>query len=327
MVTGALGIGRTTAFCLRACGKQDLARPLVSPDKRTAGITYGSRRPDHPNEDGFVALRTAGDTLLAVCDGVGSLPHADVASTVALKSLEYQFRGPGFSLEPAAKEANQAILDKSRHPSMLPKPDTILIWWENKDGTIEESEYPAPPDHPAFYEDESIEMGSTLIAAQIRGNRAKVLCSGDSKAFLIDRRNKLFIMNEDHNRSALQYQLYGRSRFPLYDPRFHEPRSYYEWQRNYPLRNPINASLGNRPEDFIFNTASRRLRHGDRMLLASDGLSNYLPYATLVQILLKFAPVEETVSELFDKTQRQIKESGHFGDDVTILLHEHSAIQ
>jgi len=319
MVTGALG-----NFCLRASAGQHLDRPLVSPDGRTAGITNRGGRPHRTNEDSFLAIRDGAQTLLAVCDGVGGLPHGDVASTVAVKSLEYQFHSPGFSIKQAAIKANRMVFEKSQRPSLSPTPPTIPVYFEKEDGTVEKAEFPAPPSPPDFCDEVTTEIGTTLVAVLINTKRALGVDAGDSKAFLIDRRNKIFVMNENHNYSSRIYQALNHPRFPLHSPRHQEPKNYYEWERNYHLINPITASLGSHPDFFIFDHFSRRIRNGDRMLLTSDGLTNYLPYPKLVQILLRFSPVEDTVCELFDATLGQIKEDGRHGDNITILLHENS---
>lgn len=318
MVTGALG-----NFCLRACAGQSLERPLVSPDRRTAGITNRSGRPHHINEDGFLAMRSGDKVLLAVCDGVGGLPHGDIASTMAIKSLEFQFHSLKFALKPAVIEANRVVYKKSMNPSLPPTSPLIEGYFERENGTIGKMFFPAPPDQPDITVDYEVEIGTTLITSLINARRARVACSGDSKAFLFDRRQRMYLMNEDHNQSTQSYLTTGSLRFPLYYPRHLQPNNYYEWERKYFKTNAIYASLGSHPEYFLFALTSRRIRHGDRMLLTSDGLTNVLPYQVVVQILLKFSPVEETVCELFETAERFMQYSGNRGDNITILLHEH----
>ena len=109
------------------------------------------------NEDSFLVVAP----LYAVADGMGGHRGGEVASTLALETVQQQFeRGEG-SLADQVSEANRAVFDRSQH-------------------------------------DRSVSgMGTTLTAALVDANRVHLVHVGDSRAYLL-RGAELTQLTEDH---------------------------------------------------------------------------------------------------------------------------------
>src|SRR4029453_4775485 len=112
------------------------------------------------NEDSYLVL----EPLYAVADGMGGHRGGEVASSLALETIQGMFeRGEG-SLAEEVVEANRAVFDRSQND-------------RNVSG-----------------------MGTTLTAAQVDGSRVHLVHVGDSRAYLL-RGGELGQGTEDHPRA------------------------------------------------------------------------------------------------------------------------------
>ena len=102
-------------------------------------------------------------------------------------------------------------------------------------------------------------MGTTMVAALIRGREVSVVNVGDSRAYAVDR-NGIKQLTVDH--SLVQMMVQRGELTP-------------EMARTYPGKNYITRAIGTEPvvECDLFH---HKVDRGDCLLLCSDGLSNMM---------------------------------------------------
>ena len=182
--------------------------------------------------------------LLAVADGMGGHAAGEVASQEAIDSLYTEYYGNPSSdlprsLRRAVEKANARI-------------------------------------HAQASSDEVMHgMGTTLVAAVIRGDRLIVANVGDSRAYIF-REGVLRQISRDHSWVAetLAAGLITE-----------------EQAKTHSYRNLITRALGQRPEVEV-DLFQERLRAGDVLLLCSDGLTNEVDDVRIAQVLSQGSPVE-----------------------------------
>jgi protein phosphatase len=152
---------------------------VVLTEQRAVEVEVGSATRvggrDH-NEDA-VLTRPIGETgaawLLAVADGMGGHAGGDVASRLAIETLQQHFTGPlpdDVALE--LKRAYRAANDR--------------VWAEGGSGEVGH-------------------MGTTLVAAVVHGAYLTIANVGDSRAYLI-RGNQVLQVTQDHSLVAEQVE-------------------------------------------------------------------------------------------------------------------------
>ena len=186
------------------------------------------------NQDAYRIEELDRSTLLCVvCDGMGGAKSGNIASTLATEVFVEEVRRSwkpfldadkvDQMLLSAVKLANFTVFDQSAQ-------------FEEFDG-----------------------MGTTLVAALIRGKKATVVNVGDSRAYFIDR-NGIRQITKDH--SLVQLMVDRGELTP-------------EVSKTYPGKNFITRAIGTEPTvqcDVFHQDVSK----GDFLLLCSDGLSNVM---------------------------------------------------
>ena len=186
------------------------------------------------NQDAYRIEQLDRSTLLCVvCDGMGGAKSGNIASTLAVEVFVEEVRRswmPGMErdkidqmLRSAVKLANFTVFDQSAQ-------------FEEFDG-----------------------MGTTLVAALVRGKKATIVNVGDSRAYGIDR-SGIKQITKDH--SLVQMMVDRGELTP-------------EVAKGYPGKNFITRAIGTEPTvmcDIYHKDVSR----GDYILLCSDGLSNLM---------------------------------------------------
>jgi len=109
------------------------------------------------NEDSYLVV----EPLYAVADGMGGHRGGEVASSLALETVQGMFERREGSLAEQVAEANRAVFDRSQSDRKVSG------------------------------------MGTTLTAAQVDGNRVHLVHVGDSRAYLL-RGGELTQVTEDH---------------------------------------------------------------------------------------------------------------------------------
>jgi protein phosphatase len=216
-------------FCIdalpdvRRAAIMPLSLSIDTPGLRTSMIEFGHLT--HPglrrdlNEDTYY-----GDGELAlwlVADGMGGHACGEVASALARETIVREIR-QGATLAHAIRVADEEIIRTSRRRN------------------------------------DSLPMGTTVVAARVQGNRYEVAWVGDSRAYLW-RDGKLAQLSQDH--SVVQ-EMVAQGNLTAEEARAH------------PHRNVVTQALGvTDPAHLNVATTAGELRPGMQLLLCSDGLT------------------------------------------------------
>lgn len=196
------------------------------------------------NEDSLLALdlhcanrsinRAAG--LFVVADGMGGHEGGEIASGMLVRSLA---RLATAEWLPSVIDAKEDLLDTGAWlTSAIQRANAEIFDWG----------------HEAGYE-----MGTTVVAALIAGNRALVAHVGDSRAYRISAAG-ITQLTIDHSLVESLVMAKQISR---------------EEARTHPQANVIYRTVGDQPQ-VVVDLADIELAAGDRLLLCSDGLSGML---------------------------------------------------
>jgi serine/threonine protein phosphatase PrpC len=197
-------------------------------------------RREGANEDTYGALTER--SLWFVADGMGGHHNGNVASgLVRATMLE---RSGSMSLEESIQASH----------------DSILAAGESDAGMRD--------------------MGSTIVAVQIRGRSAHLAWVGDSRGYLL-RRGVLERLTVDHSylESLLRSGTLSESE-----------------ARSHPDRNVITRALG--MENAQSSSTELPLRRNDRILLCSDGLTEELEDGEIEKILTRTSSADAAADEL-----------------------------
>lgn len=186
------------------------------------------------NQDAYHIVQLDRSTVLCVvCDGMGGAKSGNIASTLAVDVFAQEVQRSWTSnadwdkteqiLRGAVKLANFTVYDQA-------------MQFEEFDG-----------------------MGTTLVAAIIRGRRVSVINVGDSRAYAITR-SGISQITRDH--SVVQMMVDRGDLTP-------------EQAKSYPGKNLITRAIGTEPL-ILSDTFRMEMSRGDFILLCSDGLSNMM---------------------------------------------------
>ena len=186
------------------------------------------------NQDAFrIEQLDRGTLLCVVCDGMGGAKSGNVASALAAEVFVEEIRRNWVTgmpsdridlmLKSAVKLANFTVFDQAAQ--------------------IEEFSG----------------MGTTLVAALVRENRATLVNVGDSRIYGIDKTG-IRLLTKDH--SFVQMMVDRGDLTP-------------EEAKSYPGKNLITRAIGTEPV-VMCDIYHREVSKGDYLLLCSDGLSNVM---------------------------------------------------
>ncbi|HET6397763.1 MAG TPA: PP2C family serine/threonine-protein phosphatase [Pseudoxanthomonas sp.] len=183
------------------------------------------------NEDTYYGDSELG--LWLVADGMGGHACGEVASALAREAIVREVRG-GRALAQAILVADEEIIRASRRRN------------------------------------DALPMGTTVVAACVRGPRYEVAWVGDSRAYLW-RDGALAQLSQDH--SYVQDLVAQGSLTP-------------EQARSHPQRNVVTQALGvTDPAHLNVSTTSGELRPGMQLLLCSDGLTEEVDDRRIAEVL------------------------------------------
>jgi protein phosphatase len=241
----------------------------------------GLKRP--LNEDSFCANDEEG--LYVVADGMGGHAHGEVASRLAVETIEEfieltsgdrdvtwpygideSLSLNGNRLKTSIRFANQKLLDHAKSS----------VGCEG--------------------------MATTVVAVLVEGSVAEVAHVGDSRVYLI-RGGQINRITSDH--SWVNEQVLSG----VIDS---------EQARNHPLRNVVTRALGGRP-DLEVDVQSLALESDDRLLLCSDGLTTMLVDEEILRIVLDGDAGVDQALKLIEAANR----NGGEDNTTAILLKMH----
>ena len=186
------------------------------------------------NQDAYHIEYLDRNTLLCVvCDGMGGAKSGNVASSLAVDVFVQEI-----------KRTWTATMDREKTDQMLR-------------GAVKLANFTVFDQAMQF--EEFSGMGTTLVAALIRGRDVAVINVGDSRVYRVNR-SGIRQLSEDH--SLVQMMVNRGELTP-------------ELARTYPGKNFITRAIGTEPvvESDLFHYYVDR---GDCLLLCSDGLSNMM---------------------------------------------------
>ena len=186
------------------------------------------------NQDAYDIQQLDRNTLLCVvCDGMGGAKSGNIASSLAVDVFSQEIQRtwtPNMEwdkadqmMKSAVKLANFTVYDQARQ-------------FEEFEG-----------------------MGTTLVAALIRGRKVSFVNVGDSRAYRISQ-NGIRQITKDH--SVVQMMVDRGELTP-------------EAAKRYPGKNLITRAVGTE-SSVVCDVFRQELNRGDFLLLCSDGLSNLM---------------------------------------------------
>jgi PPM family protein phosphatase len=180
------------------------------------------------NEDSYLVQQP----LFVIADGMGGHRGGEVASRLAIETIESLFRRGEGALSEQVQEANRAVFERS---------------------TIDRA---------------VAGMGTTLTAALVEGDRARLAHVGDSRAYLF-RGGEMRMLTEDH---TLVHRMVQQGEITEAEAERHPQRSVVTRALGIEMSIPVDEVVVD-------------LEHGDRLLLCSDGLTSMVDDEAIGRIL------------------------------------------
>lgn len=222
------------------------------------------------NQDAYFAGEISQEvTFAVVCDGMGGAKAGNVASTAAVKSIsEYianSYRS-NMSLDDITKMLRNAIISAN-----------IEIY------------------DMAAQNEQLQGMGTTVVAAVVRGGNAVVANVGDSRVYLVD--DNITQLTTDH---SIVQTLIESGKITAEDAKVH------------PRKNVITRALG-AESDVAVDIAEYNLSENNTLLLCTDGLTNFVSEEDILKTFK-----ENDISVVSEKLVELANEGGG-GDNITAV--------
>ena len=225
------------------------------------------------NEDqALILANPQGDILMVVCDGMGGHNKGDLAAKMTLDIVAKAFRGkPGFINITTAK------------------------WWLYK--TIKEANrqiYELAESDPA-----NKEMGTTIVAALVKGNQVAIANIGDSRAYIVTN-DGLKQLTEDQTYVDFLYRAGKITK---------------EEEKNHPQKHVLLNALGITPS--VSLDIDIYTYENTPIMLCSDGLYNNVSDKEIFTVLKTSDSVNQKCDTLID-----IANSNGGTDNIAVALWE-----
>ena len=261
--------------------------------KLAAGTNVGLIRQN--NEDNFVVtsdlstsewlIPQAGDytdlgelgALLVVADGMGGANAGEVASAIAVETIQAKFTpellAEAVTDDKSAQEYMKAVVQEA---------DLNILNRSKEDPSTQG-------------------MGTTIVMAWLLGDKAYVCWCGDSRCYVLNKRNGLVQLSKDH--SYVQ-ELVDKGELDQ------------NLMHDHPLSNVITRCLGDVDKRANPETRIYQLHNGDCIMLCSDGLCGLCHDEQILDIMIEF---HDDPTECKNELISAALSSGGY-DNVTIAL-------
>jgi protein phosphatase len=253
-----------------------------------SALEFGARsdagRVRENNEDNFGAAPELG--LFVLSDGMGGCQSGEIASRIAVESILEHCR------EAEARVSLPMVGDPISGASDASNRLASAVRVANR----------AIGEAAAGNPDRS-NMGATVVAVRIAGDRISIVHVGDSRAYRF-RSGAIEQLTEDHSFVAEQVRL-GRL-------------TPAEAQRSS-MQNVLLRALGPDPEVEV-EVDEELFLEGDTILLASDGLTRELSDAQIAAVLAE----QEDASAAARRLVELANQAGG-GDNITVIVVRHAA--
>jgi len=222
--------------------------PASMPSGRAALIAAAARTDrgiaGEPNDDAFLVFAERG--LIAIADGLGAHPGANVASTLVIETLRQAFANES-SLSPIRRKGLPLLL------AAVEKANAAILESSKRDRTVRGK-------------------GTTLAAVLIVGRQVALAHAGDSRIYRL-RRGVLELLTTDHSRS--NDRLRSTSRTAAQAPITPTPTR---------VRSEVTRAVGARRSVEI-DTSVVTSQPGDVLLLCTAGLHGVVAHQHLAEQL------------------------------------------
>jgi protein phosphatase len=193
--------------------------------------------------------------LLVVADGMGGANAGEVASAIAVETIQEKFT-PELLHEAVADDKSIQEFMKA----VVKEADLNILNRSKEDSGTQG-------------------MGTTIVIAWILNNKAYICWCGDSRCYVLNKRKGLIQLSKDH--SYVQ---------ELVDKGELSP----ELMHDHPLSNVITRCLGDVDNRANPETRIYQLHNGDIIMLCSDGLCGLCHDDQILDVMIKFCdnPIE-----------------------------------
>ena len=223
------------------------------------------------NQDAYYTVKLSDNSaIVLVCDGMGGANAGNIASETAIKLIA------DYILKSYRPTMNSRDIEKVMR-NAISSANLELFDMSKKN-----EEYNG--------------MGTTLVAAHVKGNNAVICNVGDSRAYLIN--ESISQITKDH--SVVQ-SLIESGKITVEDAKAH------------PRKNVITRALG-AEENVIPDIFEQILKSGEFLLFCTDGLSNFVEPEFIFDTV-KNSKVDDITEILVNKAN-----SNGGGDNITAVL-------
>ena len=215
--------------------------------------------------------------LLVVADGMGGANAGEVASAIAVETIQDAF---------TPEQLREAVTDDKNAQeymkNVVKQADLNILQRSKEDPSTQG-------------------MGTTIVMAWLLGDKAYVCWCGDSRCYVLNKRNGLVQLSKDH--SYVQ-ELVDKGELSA------------ELMHDHPLSNVITRCLGDVDNRANPETRIYQLHNDDIIMLCSDGLCGLCHDDQILDVMINFSDdPTECKNELISAA---LSAGGH--DNVTIAL-------
>lgn len=252
------------------------------------------------NEDNIYLWSSEDYALAVVADGMGGAAAGEEASRLAVEAIE-----TGLNPEETSRDVIAAMGDE-----ILARTMAEVIRRGNRNIV-----------HRAASNPELRGMGTTVTLAFVRGMQATIAHVGDSRAYVVDSRNRRILQVTDDHSFVEALVAAGHLT--------------QEQAAEHPMRNVLYRALG-QAEDLDVDVYEVHLQANDRLVLCSDGLTRHVKPQEIAEIVLvnrdpdaasqflidlaNMRGGEDNVSVIVVLVESELPEDGVVRDDSTVEL-------